>query len=265
MTSSAIRADAVLKGAGVFWFVVALVGQWAFLYYIVAFYGVPTAQGNFASWNRNTMLFKGYVPGDTSGNLLFAAHVLLAGVVAFGGTMQLVPQIRSRFIAVHRWNGRLFLLAAMTTSVGGFYLTWARRPSDLVGQLAISLDGVLIVAFGMLAWRAARSREIASHRRWAMRAFIAANGVWFMRLGFMAWIAIHRGPVALKTFNLFWQFGSYLLPLLVLELYLRARERVDAREKLTVAGGLVLLTLLMGIGIAAMYAIKWGPLLAKPA
>jgi len=32
-------ADTVLKAAAGFWFLVAVIGQWAFLYYIVAFYG----------------------------------------------------------------------------------------------------------------------------------------------------------------------------------------------------------------------------------
>ena len=32
-------ADTALKAAARFWFVVTVIGQWAFLYYIVAFYG----------------------------------------------------------------------------------------------------------------------------------------------------------------------------------------------------------------------------------
>src|SRR5688572_11239905 len=82
-----------LDAAARFWFLVTVVGQWAFRSYIFGFYGPPTLQGDFAAWNRNTHLIKGYVAGDTAGNLAFAAHALLAGVIAFGGTLQLVPQI----------------------------------------------------------------------------------------------------------------------------------------------------------------------------
>ena len=95
-------ADTALKAAAGLWFLVAVIGQWAFLYFIVAFYGPSTLQGNFEAWSKNTFLFKGYIAGDTAGNLAFAAHVLLAAVIAFGGAIQLIPQIRTRAITVHR-------------------------------------------------------------------------------------------------------------------------------------------------------------------
>lgn len=54
-------ADTALKAAAGLWFLVAVVGQWAFLYYIVAFYGPSTLQGNFEAWSKNTFLLKRYV------------------------------------------------------------------------------------------------------------------------------------------------------------------------------------------------------------
>lgn len=95
-------ADVVLRCAVGCWLFVTLIGQWLFLYYIAALYGVSTLSGHFEDWARRTTLFKGYVPGDTIGNLHFAAHVLLAAVIAFGGILQLIPQIRERAIVVHR-------------------------------------------------------------------------------------------------------------------------------------------------------------------
>lgn len=115
-------ADAALKAAVRFWFLVAVIGQWAFLYYMVAFYGPSTLRGHFQAWSKNTFLFKGYVAGDTAGNLFFATHVFLAAIIAFGGALQLIPQIRERAIFVHRWNGRLFLLTALGVSIDGLYL-----------------------------------------------------------------------------------------------------------------------------------------------
>jgi len=266
---SASAGETALKAAARLWFLVAVIGQWAFLYYIVAFYGSPTLQGNFQAWSRNTMLLKGYVAGDTVGNLTFAAHVLLAAVIAFGGALQLVPQIRSRLPALHRWNGRLFMLTALGVSLSGLYMIWVRGSSPIfVGALAISLDAALIVAFIALAWRAARARDIPTHRRWALRLYLAANGQWFFRVGLFAWIVVNRGPVGVgKSLNgpfaLFWDFACYLLPLAVLEIYLRVKASAGQGRRFAVAGGLAVLTALMGIGIFGVYVAMWRPLLER--
>jgi len=255
-----------LKAAARLWFVMAVIGQWAFLYYVAAFYGRTTVQGNFQAWSKNDFLFKGYVPGDTAGNLTFAAHTLLAGIIAFGGAIQLVPGIRQRAMFLHRWNGRLFLVTAFGVSLSGLYMLWVRGANGprlgMPHAIAISLDALLIMVFGTLAWRSALQRDPAGHRRWALRTFMAANAQWFFRVGFVAWAILARGRVD-GAFVHLWDFGSYLLPLAVLELYLRAKESAAPNWRLAMACGLVALTLLMAFGSAGFTAFVWQRLLTK--
>lgn len=264
---SASAGDAALKAAAKLWFLIAVAGQWIFVYYIAGFYAAPTLEGHFAAWRRNQMLFKGYVPGDTAGNLSFAAHVLLAAVIAFGGALQLLPWVRARVPVVHRWNGRLFMLTALGVSLSGLYMIWVRGGNPtLVGDLAISGDALAIVAFVALAWIAARGREFSAHRRWALRAYLVANGQWFFRVGLFAWILVNRGPVGVGRnldgpFAVAWDFGCYLAPLAVLEIYLRAKASAGPGGRLAVAGGLFALTALMAIGIFGVYMAMWRPLL----
>ncbi len=248
------RADAALKGAARLWFLMALVGQWFFLYYLLAFYGPSTLTGNFQAWTRNRMLFKGYVAGDTTGNLAFAAHALLAAVIAFGGALQIVPQIRARALAFHRWNGRVFMVTALGLSLSGLYMVWIRGSNpSVVGRVSISLNAVLIVAFIVLAWRSARRRDLVVHRRWALRLYLVANAQWFMRVIVMAWVLINRAMGVKVVFGgpfiYFADFACYLLPLAVLELYLLAQDKGGPRERFAVAGLLVALTVLMTVGM----------------
>jgi uncharacterized membrane protein len=251
------------------WFVTALIGQWAFLYYIAGFYGVATLRGDFAAWSRNTHLLNGYVPGDTSGNLAFATHVLLAIVVTFGGALQLIPQIRARWIALHRWNGRLFLVTAVAGALSGLYMIWVRGSrANVTAGLATSLAAGLIIAFAWQAWRAARSREIAVHRRWALRTFIVANTVWFQRIGIFGWIIANHGTPGMSNrfdgwFDIGWEFGCWLLPLAVLELYLRTKERAGPRGRYAMAAGILLLTAAMGFSIYAAHTFVWRPFLFR--
>jgi len=259
-------ADAALKAAVHFWFLAAVVGQWAFLFYIIAFYGPSSIQGHFEAWSKNPFLPKGYVAGDTAGNLAFAAHALLAAVTSFGGAIQLIPQIRARAMAVHRWNGRLFLVTALAVSVSGLYMVWVRGTrTGTINSISISLDAMLIILFSVLTWRSALRHERSVHRRWALRAYLVANGQWFFRIGIFGWIVVNGGPVGITRsmggpVPLVWGFGSYLLPLAVLEIYLRA-SGAGPRGRFALASGLVVLTLLMSIGIFGVVTIMWRPLL----
>ena len=74
-------AAGALRWAGILWFLVAAIGQAAFVGFILAFYGTRTAAGNYAGWNDKPLI-DGYVAGDAAGNFIFAAHVLLAAIHA---------------------------------------------------------------------------------------------------------------------------------------------------------------------------------------
>lgn len=260
---------AALSRMAALWLGITLIGQWVFAYFIAGFYGASTLQGNFEDWAKNKALIKGFVPGDTAGNWAFAAHVLLAAIIAFAGILQLLPQIRARALALHRWNGRIFMLAVLAASIGGLYLTWVRGTSrNVISAVAISGDAVLIIVFAALAWRTARAHNIAAHRRWALRTFVVAGGVWFMRLGYFGWILINQAPVGITknmdgAFDRFIAFGCYLVPLAVLELYLWAKDAGSPRWRVSTAGALLASTLLMAIGTVGATLFLWMPLLAK--
>ena len=138
-----------LRRFGVFWFACVAIGQIGFISFIVAFYGPRTASGNYQAWNDKALI-DGHKPGDDVGNFMFATHVLLAAVMTFGGLIQLVPAIRNRYRALHRWNGRLFLALACFLAIGGLWLGWVRGTRlSIESGLAVSLNGLLILAFAV--------------------------------------------------------------------------------------------------------------------
>lgn len=262
-------ARKMLQASAALWFLTAVVGQWLFVYYIAGFYGLATLSGNFEAWDRNRNLIDGYVAGDTVGNLFFGSHVLIAAVLTFGGTLQLVPQMRARAMAVHRWNGRLFLLAAIAAASAGLYLEWVRGTGlhdgevgvlVVLGALGLSLNGLLILTFAGFAWCAVRAKKIAAHQRWATRLFLVVNGVWFLRVGFRAWMLLTAGAFGGQPFFSFWNFGSYLVPLAVYELYWRTKT-AGAWLQFAMVASIVALTLIMGVGEVATFLRSWRPLL----
>ena len=93
----------------------------------------------------------------------------------------------------------------------------------LASNFAISFNGVLVLVLAGLAWRAAAARNIASHRRWALRAFVVINGVFFLRLMVFGYIVLAQSPPSDLLFDVL-TYLSYLLPLALMELYLRAKD-----------------------------------------
>ncbi|MHA7872383.1 MAG: DUF2306 domain-containing protein [Hyphococcus sp.] len=261
-----LSADAVLRRTGLIWFLAAAAGQAAFIYFIVAYYGGRTLSGDYAAWNDKPLI-DGYTPGDRLGNVMFALHVLPAAVITLGGLVQLLPPVRDRFPALHRWNGRLFLFIAYGMAMGGLILTWGRGTylSTLSG-IAISVDALLILFFGAVAWRLAVQGNIDAHRRWAMRTFIAVNGVWFFRVGIMAWIILNQGPLGMTNnldgpADIALAFGCYLIPLAVLEIYFAAQRSTRTALKFAVAGLVLIMTGVMAVGIFGTVMLMWAPYL----
>ena len=69
-----------LGRAATFCYLSIAAGQLLFTAFILLFYYPSSLSGDFAAWNSKPLI-KGFVAGDTGGNLFFAAHVLTSNVI----------------------------------------------------------------------------------------------------------------------------------------------------------------------------------------
>jgi len=248
-----------------FWFIAATLGQWAFIAFILLFYGGHSLKGEFTALNNKPHI-TGYVAGDTLGNTQWLMHVFIAAVVTFAGVLQLLPQIRKHWPALHRWNGRVFMLSAVIATLTGFYLTWIRGSQlNLPSALSTSLNGVLIVLFIILAWRSARQRDFVTHRRHALRAYLLVNGVWFLRIGIVPAGLVLAALGQKMDYNspafLIVSYASWMLPITLLQLYFiaQASKRVVVVRSVSALFAFLALFTLGGAIAAAMF--MWWPYL----
>ena len=261
-------ADRALKAAAGFWFVVVVLGQLVFAFTVASFYGLTAARGNWQQWNKS--MTHGYAPGHPMGNLVVAIHLTSAVIIMFSGAIQLVPLIRRRAPSFHRWNGRIYFVTAFAISIAGLYMMWFRGTvGDLPQHLGQSLDAVLIMLCAAMALRYALARDFKTHRRWALRLFMVVSASLFIRAGIFLSFLLNHGPFGFNAvtfsgpFLTFMSFAQYLLPLAVLEIYLRTQDRAGAAGRLAMAAGLFVLTVAMGAGIFAVTMASFLPTIKR--
>lgn len=255
-------ADSALKAAARFWFVVTIAGQLVFAFAVASFYGLTALRGDYHGWK----ISNGFVPGVTKGNWAVGMHLASAAVIMLAGAVQLVPQVRNRFPRFHHWNGRIYMLTAVTGSAAGVYMTWFRGSvGDLPQHVGGTLNAVLIWLFAGIALRYAMARDFKTHRRWALRLFLVTSAAWFYRITFFLTLAVFKGPVGFDPatftgpFPTTMSFAQYLFPLAILELYFHVQDRHSAPGRFATASLLFLLTLAMAAGLLAVTMAIWVP------
>lgn len=258
------QGHGALRHAARGWFAVTVAGQCMFAVYIAVLYGGAALRGDFAAWNR--VMTHGHVAGAAASNLATALHLLGAALIMLGGALQLLPALRARAPALHRWNGRLYLIAAVAASLTGIYMVWWRGAvGDTVQHVATTLNGMLVVLCAGMALQCIRARRIDAHRRWALRLFLAVSGVWFFRIGLMFWLVLNRGPAGFdpRTFEgpflTFLAFAQVGVPLAILELYFVCRAQGGAAAQLGMACVLAGAALATAVGVVAATAGMWLP------
>ena len=257
-------ADKTLRAAAKFWFVITVACELAFAFATAAFYGLTAARGDMLSWSRH--LSHGYIAGDARGNIAVIVHLASAVIVLLAGAIQFIPQIRVRYPAFHRWNGRLYVLTVVTLSTAGLYMTWILKSvGDIPQHLGSTLNAVLMWIFAFMTVRYAIARDFGTHRRWALRMFVVVNATLVIRaMVFMSFVIFKRpfgfDPLTFTgPFLTFVSFAQTLLPLAVLELYFFAQRRPGTVRRLSMAVVLFVLTLGMATGIAVTAMAVWVP------
>lgn len=260
-------APRLLRGAAALWTSIAIGGQLVFAAYVAGFYGRTALAGNPERWNQ--VMARGHVAGDTVFNAVLALHLGLAVAIVLGGAVQLLPTLRRLRPAMHRWNGRIYLAGAVVLSLGGLAMIWIRGgvAGDLGQHLGTSANAVLILLCVAMAWRHARRSQWPAHRRWALRLFLAVSGVWFFRIGLMGWLAVNQAPVGFDPDRFVGPtltalaFAQVLLPLAVLELYLRALDSRRSGPQWLAAVVVAAMSAATLVGTLAAIMGMWWPVL----
>ena len=190
----------------------------------------------------------------------------LAAVITIGGPLQLMKKVRLKFPKFHGINGRIYIFSAFLISIAGLYLAWFREMTGVIsGAIFISINALFILVCAFYAVKYAIARKLKSHRKWAIRLFLAMSGVLFFRVFLMLWIMINKGPVGfdMDTFqgpalNMKYTF-SYICPVLFAGFYFSAKESKSKKRKLATSIFILFLPLCILGGTVVATMGMWLP------
>jgi uncharacterized membrane protein len=118
-----------------------------------------------------------------------ALHVAPGLIYLFIAPLQLSSRFRRKHLTLHRRLGRALVLCGLLAGIFALVVGLTHPFDGVVEASATAVFGAWFLAALVIAFVAVRRRDIATHRRWMIRAFAAGIGIASIRL----WVGIFGG------------------------------------------------------------------------
>jgi hypothetical protein len=244
------------------WVSAALFGLYILAFYVAALYG-----HDMQRWNN--VLPGLYTRTSTASTAGIGLHFVGGGVVLVLGSIQLLAGVRNHFPAVHRWIGRVYVVASLLTGVGGLvFITLKGTVGGPVMSLGFALYGILTIIAAFKTYQHAVAGRLTLHGAWAWRLYALAIGSWLYRIDYGFWQLFTHGLGHTHTFggpfDKVMAFFFYLPNLLVVEVFIRARAYTAAPiQRLFAAFVLLIATGFLLVGTYYFTLYYWEPAILK--
>ena len=231
--------------------------------YILAFYAVSLVKGEMSQWNE--VLPGLYDPNTRNATIGIGVHFAAGGIILVLGCIQLINSIRVKFPALHRWLGRIYILASLAAGIGGLTFIFIKGTiGGIIMDIGFALYGILMILAAVETFRHAYGKRFEKHRAWALRLFALAIGSWLYRMDYGFWFlftnelghtASFSGP-----FDYFMDFFFYLPNLLVAEIFIGKHKLLrSAPLKIAASIGLFGATAFLVLATYFFMVHLWGP------
>jgi hypothetical protein len=159
-------------------------------------------------------------------NLAVFGHMTAGAIITLLAPFQLLPVLRRKYPKFHRQSGRLIVLLAIPSALGGLtYILMRRTIGGSFMDVAFAIYGLCFLMAAIQTIRYARARRWTLHREWALRFFVLAIASWLFRLHYTVWYLLTDGlgsePDLTGIFDRVQTFAFFVPYLIGLEIYLR--------------------------------------------
>jgi uncharacterized membrane protein len=107
---------------------------------------------------------------DRMWKFFFTAHILPGGVALLSGWSQFVTRIRNQHLQLHRWLGRVYLVAVSISGVSALYIA-VYATGGVISQAGFGVMGALWLLTTLQAYRHIRNRRTTDHQYWMIRSY----------------------------------------------------------------------------------------------
>ncbi len=115
----------------------------------------------------------------TTGILVHIIGSMLATII---GPFQFLPgSITARYLKLHRWMGRTYLIGVLFGGLGGLYMAPLAH-GGFPARLGFALLAIAWLYSGFMAYRHIRARRIQLHRQWMIRNYALTFAAVTLRL-----------------------------------------------------------------------------------
>jgi hypothetical protein len=161
------------------------------------------------------------------------AHIIPGSVFLGLAPLQFVRGLRENHPGLHRWSGRVLLLAALPTGVTGMLLQLRSPYGGALALSSILVAGTLFLGAAVLAYQAIRRGDRERHREWMIRMLAVGLGVGAVRV-IAAPLILLTGQRPLELMGIAFWLG-FALPVAVGEWWIRATRPLPGTARATTA------------------------------
>lgn len=108
-------------------------------------------------------------------------HLLCGSIALTLGAFQLNSQLRARYLAAHRWAGRVFVICVILGGSAAFMLSLQSK-AGLVTHWGFGMMAVVWVFTATMAWVSIRQGDRAEHRQSMIRAYAVTYAAVTLRI-----------------------------------------------------------------------------------
>ncbi|MDT7833399.1 DUF2306 domain-containing protein [Flavobacteriaceae bacterium S356] len=184
-------------------------------------------------------------------NIFFYTHITFGGIALLIGWLQFSKKLRRKYMNLHRWIGKIYVVAVLLSGPAGFYIAF-HATGGLSPILGFSIGALIWVLLTTLGYTTIRKGNVEAHKKWMMYSYAGTFGAVTLRL----WL-----PILILIFGNFTEayqvvaWLSWVPNLIVVYLILNKKEvLISLYRKLHIKKVIITTTVLAGITFLLSFA-----------